>query len=136
LAASPLTLNWLIMQLSLLSLLPKLDKKVFLGVFAQLYFDTNRCRFRLKTIRGQQVPSELHVGCSTKAITAFPEGTIYKLDARLVRHPNRQPYLLAVNRRNVERALEFFEHNLQIQQGLSMAPKPKRRRKESQALAI
>ncbi len=124
------------MQLSLLSLLPELDKKVFLGVYAQLYFDTTRCRFRLKTIRGQQVPADLHVGCSTKAITAFREGTIYKLDARLVRQSNRQPYLLAVNRRNVERALEFFEHNLQVQQGLPLAPKLRRRRKTAQALVM
>ena len=47
--------------------------------------------------------------------------------ARLVRQANRQPYLVAVNRRLVERALEFFVHNLQLQQGLTPAP-PKRRK--------
>jgi len=115
------------MQLSLVSLLPEFDKKVFLGVFAQLYFDPQRGRLRLRTIRGQQVPPDLRVGCSTKAISQYPEGTIYKLDARLVRQANRQPYLVAVNRRLVERALEFFDHNLQLQQGLTPAP-PKRRK--------
>lgn len=115
------------MQLSLVSLLPEFDKKVFLGVFAQLYFDPRRGRMRLRTIRGQQVPPDLRVGCSTKAISQYPEGTIYKLDARLVRQANRQPYLVAVNRRLVERALEFFEHNLQLQQGLPPAPKKRRK---------
>jgi hypothetical protein len=115
------------MQLSLLSELPELDKKVFLGVFAQLYFDARRHRFRLRTIRGQQVPPDLHVGCATKTIARYPEGTIYKLDARLVRQPDRQPYLMAVNRRVVERALEFFEHNLRVQQGLPPAPKKRRK---------
>lgn len=115
------------MQLSLVSLLPEFDKRVFLGVFAQLYFDQRRGRMRLRTIRGQQVPPDLRVGCSTKAIAQFPEGTIYKLDARLVRQANRQSYLVAVNRLQVERALEFFEHNLRLQQGLPAAPKKRRK---------
>ncbi len=121
------------MQLSLLSTLPEFDKKVFLGVFAQLYYDARRRRFRLRTIRGQQVPPDLKVGCSTKAIAQYPEGTIYKLDARLVRQPDRQPYLLALNRRQVDRALEFFDHNLLVQQG---KPAPKKRRRIGQKKAI
>lgn len=103
------------MQLSLVSELPEFEKKVFLDVFAQVYFDNRRNKLRLKTIDGQPIPSELQVGCATHALTKFPEGTIYKLDARLVKKSGKKPYFIALKRKNVERAIEFFDHNLKLQ---------------------
>ena len=111
------------MQLSLVSELPELEKKVFLDIYATVYFDTRRNRPRLKTIDGQRIPCDLKVGCPLKIISDFPEGTIYKLDARLVQKNGRRPYFLTINKNRVQRAIEFFDHNLQIQKGLKLEQK-------------
>lgn len=110
------------MQLSLVSELPEFDKKVFLDIFAKGYFDTRRNKMRLKTIDGQTIPSEMLVGCSEKIISRFPEGTIYKLDAKLIKKEGKRPYFVAAQRKCLERAIEFFEHNLRVQQGLETCP--------------
>ena len=111
------------MQLSLVSELPELEKKVFLDIYASVYFDTRRNRPRLKTIDGQRIPCDLKVGCPLKIISDFPEGTIYKLDARLVQKNGRRPYFLTINKNKVQRAVEFFDHNLQVQKGLKLEQK-------------
>lgn len=111
------------MQLSLVSELPELEKKVFLDIYASVYFDTRRNRPRLKTIDGQRIPCDLKVGCPLKIISDFPEGTIYKLDARLVQKNGRRPYFLTINKNKVQRAIEFFDHNLQVQKGLKLVQK-------------
>ena len=103
------------MQLSLVSELPELEKKVFLDIYASVYFDTKRNRPRLKTIDGQRIPSDLKVGCPMSIISEYPEGTIYKLDARLVQKNGIRPYFLTINKNKVQRAIEFFEHNIQVQ---------------------
>lgn len=117
---SRVTLN---MQLSLVSELPELEKKVFLDIYASVYFDTRRNRPRLKTIDGQRIPCDLKVGCPLKIISEFPEGTIYKLDARLVQKNGRRPYFLTINKNKVQRAIEFFDHNIQVQKGLKLEQK-------------
>ena len=111
------------MQLSLVSELPELEKKIFLDIYASVYFDTRRNRPRLKTIDGQRIPCDLKVGCPMKIISEFPEGTIYKLDARLVQKNGRRPYFLTINKNKVQRAIEFFDHNLQVQKGLKLEQK-------------
>ena len=111
------------MQLSLVSELPELEKKVFLDIYASVYFDTRRNRPRLKTIDGQRIPCDLKVGCPLKIISEFPEGTIYKLDARLVQKNGRRPYFLTINKNKVQRAIEFFDHNVQVQKGLKLEQK-------------
>ncbi|MCU0469855.1 MAG: hypothetical protein MUF58_14770 [Arcicella sp.] len=113
------------MQLSLVSEMPELEKKVFLDIYAKVYFDTRRNRPRLKTLEGQPIPCDLRVGCPAKIISDFPEGTIYKLDARLIQKNGRRPYFLTINKNKVQRAIEFFEHNLQIQKGIK-SEKPKK----------
>ena len=113
------------MQLSLVSELPELEKKVFLDIYASVYFDTRRNRPRLKTIDGQRIPCDLKVGCPIKIISEFPEGTIYKLDARLVQKNGRRPYFLTINKNKVQRAIEFFDHNIQVQKGLRLEQKAK-----------
>jgi hypothetical protein len=114
------------MQLSLVSEMPELEKKVFLDIYASVYYDTRRSRPRLKTIEGQRIPCDLKVGCPQKIISEFPEGTIYKLDARLVQKNGRRPYFLTINKNKVHRAIEFFDHNLQVQKGLKLAQKAKK----------
>jgi hypothetical protein len=111
------------MQLSLVSELPELEKKVFLDIYASVYFDTRRNRPRLKTIDGQRIPCDLKVGCPIKIISEFPEGTIYKLDARLVQKNGRRPYFLTINKNKVQRAIEFFDHNIQVQKGMKLEQK-------------
>lgn len=107
-----------LMQLSLVDEVPELNKIFFLDVFAESYFDLGKKRMRLNTINGQKVPCNLKVSCPSKLVSNYPEGTIFKLDARLVRKTNgSNPYFIAVNRTNLQRALEFFEYNLKVQNG-------------------
>ncbi len=114
------------MQLSLVSEMPELEKKIFLDIYAKVYFDTRRNRPRLKTLEGQTIPCDLKIGCPAKIISEFPEGTIYKLDARLIQKNGRQPYFLTINKNKVQRAIEFFDHNIQVQKGLKLEQKAKR----------
>ncbi len=106
------------MQLSLVDEVPELNKIFFLDVFAESYFDAGKKRMRLSTINGQNVPFALKVSCPAKLVGHYPEGTIFKLDARLIRRGDgRNPYFVAVNRANMQRALEFFDYNLKVQNG-------------------
>ncbi|AFK05123.1 hypothetical protein Emtol_3998 [Emticicia oligotrophica DSM 17448] len=116
-----------LMQLSLVDEVPELNKIFFLDVFAESYFDTSKKRMRLSTINGQNIPCDLKVSCPSKLVSNYPEGTIFKLDARLVRKgEDRKPYFVAVNRNNLQRALEFFDYNLKIQNGFDYVfPKKK-----------
>jgi hypothetical protein len=118
-----------LMQLSLVDEVPELNKIFFLDVFAESYFDSGKKRMRLNTINGQKVPCNLKVSCPAKLVSHYPEGTIFKLDARLVRRVNgTQPYFVAVNRSNLQRALEFFDYNLKVQNGFDYhLPKNKKR---------
>lgn len=107
-----------LMQLSLLDEVPELNKIFFLDVFAESYYDTSKKRMRLNTINGQQVPCDIKVSCPSRLLTRYPEGTIFKLDARLVRKgEGKNPYFIAINRNNMQRALEFFDYNLKVQNG-------------------
>lgn len=111
------------MQLSLVSEMPELEKKIFLDIYAKVYFDTRKNRPRLKILAGQTIPCDLEIGCPLKTISDFPEGTIYKLDARLIQKNGHRPYFLTINKNKVQRALEFYDHNLQIQKGLKVEKK-------------
>ncbi len=107
-----------LMQLSLVDEVPELNKVFFLDVFAESFYDLGRKRMRLSTINGQKVPCNLKVSCPSKLVSHYPEGTIFKLDARLVRRGDgKHPYFIAVNRSNMQRALEFFDYNLKVQNG-------------------
>lgn len=113
------------MQLSLVDDLG-VEKRYFIDIFAETYFDLSKKKVRLKTIDGQPVPAELKVSCPHKFLEQFPEGTIYKLDVRLIRKDGFNPYFVAVNRRNIQRALEFFDYNLKVQNGFDYQIKPKK----------
>ncbi|MBO9639091.1 MAG: hypothetical protein J7576_13045 [Siphonobacter aquaeclarae] len=98
-----------------LSLIPEDEPRFFLDLYARVVFDSRRNRFRLRTIDNQRVPGNIAVRCPSRIFCHFPEGTIYKLDARLVQTSGKLPYLVAVRQRNIQRALEFFDHNVQLQ---------------------
>jgi hypothetical protein len=107
-----------LIQLSLVDEVPELNKIFFLDIFAESYFDIHKKRMRLNTINGQKVPCDLKINCPAKLVANYPEGTIFKLDARLVRRNNgRHPYFIAINRKTMQRALEFFDYNLKVQTG-------------------
>lgn len=105
------------MQLSLLDLLPGLEKHIFLDVFAKVMYEPRSKKPFLVTIEGQQVPPNLRVRCPRSAINQFPSGTIYKLDVKLVKPKRRSTYFSAVKTKQIQRSLEFFDHNLRIQNG-------------------
>lgn len=115
------------MQLSLVDEVPELNKVFFLDIFAESYYDSARNRMRLNTIKGQQIPASLKVSCPSKLIGHYPEGTIFKLDARLVRRDGRQPYFISINRQNLQRAIEFFDYNLKVQNGFDYEINPQKK---------
>lgn len=117
-----------LMQLSLLDEVPELNKVFFLDVFVESYYDTSKKRMRLSTINGQQVPCDIKVSCPSKLVSDYPEGTIFKLDARLIRRGDgKHPYFIAINRSNLQRALEFFDYNLKVQNGFDYIFSAKRK---------
>ncbi len=103
------------MQLSLLEYLPELDQRIYLDVFAQKKVDKRTRRVSLLVLDGQQAPRTLKVRCNSKWIPPFPDGTVFKLDLRLVRVTRKRPYFSAIRSRQITRAIEFFDHNLKLQ---------------------
>ena len=114
------------MQLSLINDAPELDKKFFLDVYAMGTIDPNRDKMRLETITGQPVPAELRISCPHRFLKDHPEGTIFKLDARLVRREGCKPYFISINRKNIRPAMEYFEYNLKVRNGFDYIPPTKR----------
>lgn len=105
------------MQLSLVELFPEFNRSLFLDVFAKMCVDTKTKRPTLCTLAGQRVPADLKVRCRRKSIAAFPEGTVFKLDVRLVDLRDRKPYFSAIRNVKIQRAIEFYDHNLRLQSG-------------------
>ncbi|WP_373513078.1 hypothetical protein [Persicitalea sp.] len=112
------------MQLSLVELFPEFNRSLFLDIFAKMCIDAKTKSLTLRTLAGQRVPADLKVRCLRKSINAFPEGTIYKLDVRLVDLRNKRPYFSAIKNHEIKRAIEFYDHNLRLQNGLDSCPKP------------
>lgn len=105
------------MQLSLLEYFPDTEKRVFLDVFACLKVEEGTKKMFLYPMEGQSVPLSIKVRCNREVINAFPPGTVYKLDVRLVLQKNRKPYFSAMSNKKIFRAIEFFDHNLSLQKG-------------------
>ncbi|WP_367916216.1 hypothetical protein [Leadbetterella sp. DM7] len=105
------------MQLSLIDEVPEFNKAYFLDVYAEALYDSGKEKMRLKTINGQQVPEDLSISIASKFISRYPEGTIYKLDTKLVNKNGKKPYFVALKGKQVERAIEFFDYNLKVQYG-------------------
>jgi hypothetical protein len=116
------------MQLSLIDYVPEFSKNHFLDVFAEAILEPNQKRMRLETIDGQGVPAQLKISVPRKFISQYPEGTIYKVDTKLVRKDGQKPYFVAVDRKLINRALEYFEYNLKVQNGFDYVPPSKKRK--------
>lgn len=114
------------MQLSLLDQVPEFTKNFFLDVFAEAIYEPTKNRYHLETIEGQQAPAQIRISIPNKIISRYPEGTIYKVDTRLIRKGDKKPYFVALNRKQVGRAIEFFEYNLKVQNGFDYVPPTKR----------
>jgi hypothetical protein len=105
------------MQLSLIDQLPEFNKKFFLDVYAEALYDLKSEKMKLKTITGQQAPVDIKVSIPSKFLSKYPEGTIYKIDTKLINNNGRKPYFVAMKSKSVERAIEFFDYNLKVQYG-------------------
>lgn len=107
------------MQLSLVDEVPEFSKTHFLNVFAEASFDEGKDRMKLRIITGQQIPVDISVSIPDKFISKFPEGTIYKVDTKLIMHKGRKPYFVALRAKQVQRAIEYFDYNLKLQYGFN-----------------
>lgn len=107
------------MQLSLIDEVPEFTKEFFLDVFATATLDNKGEKMKLKTIDGQNLPENIKVRIPSKFIKNYPEGTIYKVDTKLINKKGMRPYFIAKNGKSVERAIEFFDYNLKVQYGLN-----------------
>jgi hypothetical protein len=107
------------MQLSLVEQFPELKKCVFLDIFAKMSIDPITRTPTLRTLGGQRIPPNLKIRCRRSTIVQFPEGTVYKLDVRLVDVKDKQPYFSALRSTRIQRAIEFFDHNLLVQRGVN-----------------
>lgn len=105
------------MQLSLVDEVPEFTKTYFLDVYAEALYDVKTDKMKLKTINGQPVPEDLKVAIPSKFIAKYPEGTIYKVDTKLVNKKGKRPYFVAMHSKTVQRAIEFFDYNLKVQYG-------------------
>lgn len=108
-------------QLSIFNIIPEVEKKVFLDIYGISFFDNSRKRLRLITLEWPEIPKNLKIGCSVKYLNQFPEGTIFKMDARLIRNKRGWVYMLAIKKNSIAPALEFFAHNLSLQKALKKA---------------
>ncbi len=119
------------MQLSLFNSPHTGEKRIFLDIFAKMQHGSSGCNPVLKAIGGQLVPAELKVKCLKHKIALFPEGTIFKLDVRLVTPSRQSAYLTAIKNKNITRAVEFFEYNITLQRE-AQNPKKEKAKKRNQ----
>ena len=86
-----------------------------MAYFLDCYIQTLQIgkRIRLKPLEGQLVPPDLYVECDRSQRKKYPVGTIFKADLKVIEAPNKKPYLMARHRK-IERAIEYFEHNLNL----------------------
>jgi hypothetical protein len=101
-------------QLSIFNEIPDIEKKIFLDIYGISFYDPKLKKLRIQTLDWPDVPKNLKVGCPKKQLSAFPEGTIYKMDARLVRNKKGTTYMLAIHRNSIQPAIEFFVHNKKL----------------------
>jgi hypothetical protein len=101
-------------QFSIFDIIPEVEKKVFLDIYGIAFYDSARKRLRLKTLEWPEIPQNLNIGCRIKHLSSFPEGTIYKLDAKLIRNKKGYVYLSAITKQPILPAIEFFKYNQEL----------------------
>lgn len=87
----------------------------YCDVFVGSYIDEKKQRIRIRPLANQPISSELFVCCSHKARNFFPEGTIFKIDVRLAYGKKGKKYLRSRTGQPLQRAIEYFNHNLALQ---------------------
>jgi len=88
---------------------------VFCDVFVSSILDEKKQRIRIRPLPTSTVSADWFVQCSHKARKSFPVGTVFKIDARLVRGKKGRPFLIARAGKPLLRAIEYFDHNLSLQ---------------------
>ncbi len=101
-------------QLSIFSIIPEVKKEFFLDIYGISYAKKRSKKLRLITLDWDQVPKNLHISIGKELLQKHPEGTIFKLDARLVATKNGRKYLSAIRRKQIQPAIEFYVHNMQV----------------------
>lgn len=93
---------------------------IYLDIYIQSVQEGTR--IRLRPLPDQDVEltgrdlSLLHVSCSRSLRKKFPIGTIFKCDVQLVEKGNGiKPYLKLREGSRLERAIDYFDHNLKLQ---------------------
>lgn len=113
------------MQLSIANDLG-VEKNYFLDVFVEVYYNASQTKYLMKTIDGYHFPGNFRVSCPQKYICNFPEGTIYKMDVRIVKKEGYDTYFVAINKKTIQRAIEFYDYNIKVQNGFDYKPKVKK----------
>jgi hypothetical protein len=98
-------------QISIFSVIPEIKKEYFLDIYGISYFSKKTKKLRLITLDWEQVPKNLHIGIGHEFLAKFPEGIIFKLDARLVVTKKNRKYLSAIRRMSILPAIDFYVHN-------------------------
>ena len=68
-------------------------------------------RVRLKTLQGEYIDSSFYVKCSRSERLKYPVGSIFRLDCLLIKPKNKKPFLQALNFKNFQLSIDFYEHN-------------------------
>ncbi len=103
-------------QFSIFDEVPDIEKRIFLDIFAASFYDKNRKKYRLSTIQWHDTPTNMNVGCLSRILEKYPEGTIFRLDARLVKNKKGYKYMVALRRASVQPAIEFYVFNRKLQE--------------------
>ncbi|MDF9799741.1 hypothetical protein OKW21_005004 [Catalinimonas alkaloidigena] len=88
----------------------------YLDVYIQSVRIKNRVR--LQPLADQHIPL-LFVSASRKSRLQWPVGTIFKVDLVLVKKEKIKNFYRLRKGQKLERAIEYFDHNLQLQQNES-----------------
>jgi hypothetical protein len=87
----------------------------YCDVFVCSVWDEKKKHIRMRPLPKQAPSCELYIRCSHKARKLFPIGTIFKIDLRLAEGKKGNPFLIARAGKPMQRAIEYFEHNIQLQ---------------------
>ncbi|MFC0186475.1 hypothetical protein SAMN04515674_106121 [Pseudarcicella hirudinis] len=69
----------------------------FPNCFVITTFDSKKKRIRVRPLDEQKVP-RLWISCSRKWREQLPIGTVFQMDVKLIKSPERKPYLFALKK--------------------------------------
>jgi hypothetical protein len=102
-------------QISLFEFIPDVKKRVYLDLFGMSYYDNKTKKIRLCTLKNwENTPQDINISIAQKTLLTYPIGTIFKMDAKLIKHKTGKHYLSALKRKTILPAIEFFTHNINL----------------------